>query len=101
MQIDGEQLIKTVALNKHTNRDEARKAFVLFCSSYEKQAVQMALIHCGKWRKPESVAYCVLSLYLRQSIHLMELSSAVCCGGSCLVDLISGDRTGRFSRVGV
>lgn len=57
MQIDGEQLIKTIALNKHTNRDEARKAFVIFCSSYEKRAAQIALVHCSKWKKPESVAY--------------------------------------------
>lgn len=57
MQIDGEHLIKTIALNKHTNRDEAQNAFALFCSYYETRAVQMALVHCGKWRRPESVAY--------------------------------------------
>lgn len=57
MQTDGEKLLKTIALNKHTNRDEAQKAFVMFCSSYEKRAAQMALVHCSKWKKPESIAY--------------------------------------------
>lgn len=57
MQIDGEHLIKTIALNKYTNRDKARNAFVVFCSSYENRALQMALVHCGKWKKPERVAY--------------------------------------------
>lgn len=57
MQIDGEQLIKTIALKKHTNRADARNAFEEFCSYYEERAVQMALVHCCKWRRPESVAY--------------------------------------------
>ncbi len=57
MQIDGELLLKTIALNKHTNRSEAQNAFVKFCSYYEKRAAQMALVHCSKWKKPESVAY--------------------------------------------
>lgn len=57
MQIDGEQLLMTVAMNKAKNSEEARNAFIKFCSCYEERATQMALVYCSKWKKPESVAY--------------------------------------------
>lgn len=57
MQIDGEQLLMAVAMNKAKNIEEAQNAFVKFCSCYEERAAQMALVHCNKWKKPESVAY--------------------------------------------
>ena len=44
-------------VNKAKNLEEARNAFVKFCSCYEERAAQMALVHCSKWKKPESVAY--------------------------------------------
>lgn len=57
MIIDGEQLIITIALNKKRNRDEAIKAFKLFCSHYEADALKMALALCEYWKKGEGVAY--------------------------------------------
>lgn len=55
--MDGEQLIRTIALNKERDREEARKAFELFCGYYEERATQMALVFCEKWKKPEGDAY--------------------------------------------
>ena len=55
--MDGEQLIRTIALNKERDREEARKAFELFCGYYEERATQMALVLCEKWKKPEGDAY--------------------------------------------
>lgn len=55
--MDGEQLIRTIALNKERDREEARKAFELFCGYYEERATQIALALCEKWKKPEGDAY--------------------------------------------
>ena len=55
--MDGEQLIRTIALNKERDREEARKAFELFCGYYEERATQIALVLCEKWKKPEGDAY--------------------------------------------
>ena len=50
-------MIRTIALNKERDREEARKAFELFCGYYEERATQMALVFCEKWKKPEGDAY--------------------------------------------
>lgn len=55
--MDGEQMIRTIALNKEKDREEAKKAFILFCGCYEVRATQMALTLCERWKKPESDAY--------------------------------------------
>lgn len=55
--MDGEQLIRAIALNKERDREEARKAFELFCGYYEERATQIALALCEKWKKPEGDAY--------------------------------------------
>ena len=57
--MDGEQLIMTIAKNKKTNREEARKAFDLFCGCYQDRVHQMAVIHCRRWKKSEDYA-CVI-----------------------------------------
>ena len=57
MEMDGEQMIRTIALNKEKDREEAKKAFILFCGCYEVRATQMALTLCERWKKPESDAY--------------------------------------------
>ena len=50
-------MIRTIALNKERDREEARKAFELFCGYYEERATQIALVLCEKWKKPEGDAY--------------------------------------------
>lgn len=57
MMIDGEKLITTVAFNKAKDREEAEKAFTLFCGYYETRVTQMAVVLCEKWKKPEKYAY--------------------------------------------
>lgn len=57
--MDGEQLIMTIAKNKETNREEAKKAFELFCGYYQEQVTQMAIVHCRRWKKSEDYA-CVI-----------------------------------------
>lgn len=57
--MDGELLIMTIAKNKKTNREEARKAFDLFCGCYQDRVHQMAVIHCRRWKKSEDYA-CVI-----------------------------------------
>lgn len=57
--MDGEQLIMTIAKNKQTNREEARKAFDLFCGYYQERVLQMAVVHCRRWKKSEDYA-CVI-----------------------------------------
>jgi hypothetical protein len=57
--MDGEQLIMTIAKNKETNREEAKKAFELFCGYYQERVTQMAVVHCRRWKKSEDYA-CVI-----------------------------------------
>ena len=58
--MDGEQLIMAIARNKETNREEARKAFDLFCGSYEKEATKIAVALCRCWKRPEDYAYAIV-----------------------------------------
>lgn len=58
--MDGEQLIMAIARNKETNREEARKAFDLFCGSYEKKATKMAVALCRGWKRPDDYAYAIV-----------------------------------------
>ena len=58
--MDGEQLIMAIARNKETNREEARKAFELFCSSYEKEVTKMAVALCRSWKRSEDYAYAIV-----------------------------------------
>ena len=57
--MDGEQLIMTIAKNKETDREEAKKAFELFCGYYQERVTQMAVVHCRRWKKSEDNA-CVI-----------------------------------------
>ena len=57
--MDGEQLIMTIAKNKETNREEAHRAFELFCGYYQEQVTRMAVVHCIRWKKSEDYA-CVI-----------------------------------------
>jgi len=57
MTIDGEQLLQTIVKNKTNNREEAEKAFALFCGHYGERATQMAVNLCEKWKRPENYAY--------------------------------------------
>lgn len=41
--MDGEQLLMKIAKNKETNKEEAKKAFELFCGYYEKEATKIAV----------------------------------------------------------
>ena len=41
--MDGEQLIMIIAKNKETNKEEAKKAFALFCGYYEEEATKMSI----------------------------------------------------------
>lgn len=58
--MDGEQLIMTIAKNKETNREEAKKAFALFCSYYEKEATKIAVALCRSWKQSEDYAYAIV-----------------------------------------
>ena len=58
--MDGEQLIMTIALNKEANREEAKKAFELFCGSYEKKVTKMAVALCRSWKRSEDYAYAIV-----------------------------------------
>lgn len=58
--MDGEQLIMSIARNKETNREEARKAFELFCGSYEKDVTKMAVALCRSWKRSEDYAYTIV-----------------------------------------
>ncbi len=60
MQVDGEQLIKSIACNKDVNKEEAVKSFELFCGYYEERVTQMAVVLCRRWKKPEEYA-CVIA----------------------------------------
>lgn len=57
MQVDGEQLIKSIACNKGVNKEEAVKSFELFCGYYEERVTQRAVVLCERWKKKESYAY--------------------------------------------
>jgi len=57
--MDGEQLIMTIAKNKETNREEAKRAFTLFCGYYQERVTQMAVVHCRRWKKSEDYS-CVI-----------------------------------------
>lgn len=37
--MDGEKLIMTIAQNKEANKEEARKAFDLFCGYYQEHVI--------------------------------------------------------------
>ena len=58
--MDGEQLIMAIARNKETNREEARKAFELFCGSYEQEVTKMAVSLCQSWKRTEDYAYAIV-----------------------------------------
>lgn len=58
--MDGEQLIMTIARNKEANREEARKAFELFCGCYEKEATKIAIALCKSWKRSEDYAYAIV-----------------------------------------
>lgn len=58
--MDGEQLIMAIAKNKETNREEARKAFELFCGSYEKEVTKMAVAICRSWKRSDDYAYAIV-----------------------------------------
>ena len=58
--MDGEQLIMAIARNKETNREEARKAFDLFCGNYEKEATKIAVALCRGWKRSEDYAYAIV-----------------------------------------
>lgn len=51
--MDGEQLLNTIACHRETNREEAEKAFTLFCGLYGTRLTQIAILLCKKWKKPE------------------------------------------------
>ena len=55
--MDGEQLIMAIARNKGTNREEARKAFDLFCGNYEREVTKIAVTLCRAWKRSEDYAY--------------------------------------------
>lgn len=57
MQVDGEQLIKSIACNKDVNKEEAVKSFELFCGYYEERVTQRAVVLCERWKKKEIFAY--------------------------------------------
>ena len=57
--MDGEQLLLIIAKNKKINREEARRAFDLFCCCYQDRVHQMAVVHCRRWKKSEDYA-CVI-----------------------------------------
>lgn len=57
--MDGEQLIMTIAMNKEANKEEAKRAFILFCGYYQERVTQMAAVHCRRWKKSEDYA-CVI-----------------------------------------
>ena len=50
-------MIMMIAQNKDKNREEARRVFELFCSSYEKKAAQEAVIICRRYQRPEQYAF--------------------------------------------
>lgn len=58
--MDGEQLIMTIAKNKESNGEEARKAFELFCGYYTEKVTQMAVVLCRRWKKSEDYAYVIV-----------------------------------------
>lgn len=58
--MDGEQLIMTIRNNKELNREEAKKAFELFCGYYEKEATKIAIVHCQRWKRSEDYAYAIV-----------------------------------------
>lgn len=58
--MDGEQLIMTIAKNKESNREEAKKAFALFCSYYEEEATKVAVALCRSWKRSEDYAYAIV-----------------------------------------
>lgn len=57
--MDGEKLIMTIAQNKEANKEEARKAFDLFCGYYQERVIQMAVVLCRRWKKSEDYAYII------------------------------------------
>lgn len=60
MAIDGVQLLTAIAHNKDKNKEEAKKAFELFCGYYEKDATKMAVVLCKKWKRSEDYAYVIV-----------------------------------------
>ena len=58
--MDGEQLIMAIARNKETNREEARKAFELFCGNYEQEVTKMAVVLFQSWKRSEDYAYAIV-----------------------------------------
>lgn len=57
IKMDGTKLIMQIAQNKGKNQEEAQKAFALFCSYYEKDALKMAKVICQRYQKPEKYAF--------------------------------------------
>lgn len=60
MTMDGEQLLMTIARNKEADREKARKAFELFCGSYEKDATKIAIALCRSWHRSDDYAYAIV-----------------------------------------
>lgn len=56
MKIDGQNLLSMIATNKGKDNKTARDAFEQFCGYYEHKVMQMAIIMCNKWGKPEGYA---------------------------------------------
>lgn len=55
--MDGEQLLMIIAKNKETNKEEAKKAFELFCGYYEKEATKIAVALCRSWKRSDDNAF--------------------------------------------
>lgn len=66
--MDGEKLIMTIALNKEANKEEARKAFDLFCGYYQERVIQMAVVLCRRWKKSEDYAYIIAQCAFENSV---------------------------------
>ena len=50
----------TRAKCKETNREEAKRAFDLFCGYYQDRVTQVAVILCKRWKKSEDYAYTIV-----------------------------------------
>ena len=58
--MDGEQLLMIIAKNKETNKEEAKKAFELFCGYYEKEATKIAVALCRSWKRSDDNAFAIV-----------------------------------------
>lgn len=58
--MDGEQLLMIIAKNKETNKEEAKKAFALFCGYYEEEATKIAVALCRSWKRSDDYAYAIV-----------------------------------------